>query len=119
MPGGVDFAFEVVGNPELLAADARAHPPGRHRAWPSARCRRAALIPVKGSALFMERRLVGCVGGSNVPERDIPRIVDLYRAGKIHLDELIGKRVALADFATGIAASEGGEVARSVVTITA
>jgi S-(hydroxymethyl)glutathione dehydrogenase/alcohol dehydrogenase len=118
VPGGVDFAFEVVGDPELLAQTLELTRPGGTcvavGSMPP-----GALIPVKGSVLFMERRLVGCVGGSNVPERDIPRIVDLYRAGKIHLDELIGKRVALADFATGIAASEGGEVARSVVTITA
>jgi S-(hydroxymethyl)glutathione dehydrogenase/alcohol dehydrogenase len=118
VPGGVDYAFEVVGQPELLAQTFELTRPGGTcvavGSMPP-----GATIPVRGAALFMERRLVGCVGGSNVPERDIPRIVDLYRAGKIRLDELIGKRVALADFASGIAASEGGEVARSVVTIPA
>ena len=116
VPGGVDVAFEVVGNPELMAQTLELTRPGGTcvavGSMPP-----GAVIPVKGQVLFQERRLVGCVGGSNVPERDIPRIVDLYRAGRIRLDELIGKRVGLADFQAGIAASEAGEVARSVVTI--
>ena len=118
VPGGVDIAFEVVGTPQLLADTFELTRPGGTcvavGSMPP-----GALIPIKGHVLFQERRLVGCVGGSNVPERDIPRIVDLYRAGRIRLDELIGKRVPLADFSEGIAASEAGEVARSVVTIPA
>ena len=118
VPGGVDIAFEVVGTPQLLADTFELTRPGGTcvavGSMPP-----GAVIPIKGQVLFQERRLVGCVGGSNVPERDIPRIVDLYRAGRIRLDELIGKRVPLADFSEGIAASEAGEVARSVVTIPA
>ncbi|HZP31700.1 MAG TPA: zinc-binding dehydrogenase [Acidimicrobiia bacterium] len=116
VPGGVDVAFEVVGIPQLMADTLELTRPGGTcvvvGSMPP-----GAVIPVRGAALFQERRLLGCLGGSNIPQRDIPRIVDLYRGGRIRLDELIGKRVGLPDFAAGIAATEAGEVARSVVTM--
>jgi S-(hydroxymethyl)glutathione dehydrogenase/alcohol dehydrogenase len=115
-PGGVDVALEVVGIPELVAGCLAATRPG-------GRCVMVgspppgAVIPVDGRVLFGERRLMGCVGGSNVPARDIPRIVDLYRSGALLLDELVTARFPLADAASAFAASERGEVARSVVVV--
>jgi S-(hydroxymethyl)glutathione dehydrogenase/alcohol dehydrogenase len=115
VPGGVDFAFEVVGDPDLVASTFEltraggtcvmvgSPPPG-------------STVPIDGRALFSERRLLGCTGGSNIPGRDIPRIMDLYRAGRLKLDELVTQRLALDDFATAFASLERGEVARSVVT---
>jgi len=115
VPRGVDYAFEVVGDPDLVASTflltrdggtcvmVGSPPPG-------------ATIPLDGRALFGERRLLGTTGGSNVPGRDIPRVIALYRAGRIKLDELVTQRVALADFALAFDALERGDVARSVVT---
>jgi S-(hydroxymethyl)glutathione dehydrogenase / alcohol dehydrogenase len=116
-PDGVDVAFEVVGNPALVAEAFEltrgggtcvmvgAPPPG-------------STIPVPSSSLmFGERRLVGCLGGSNMPHRDIPRIVELYRAGRIKLDELVGERLPLSDFGRAFADTEIGKVARCLVTL--
>lgn len=115
-PGGVDVALEVVGIPELVAGCLAATRPG-------GRCVMVgspppgAVIPVDGRVLFGERRLMGCVGGSNVPARDIPRIVDLYRNGALLLDELVSARFPLSDAASAFAAAEQGEVARGVVIV--
>jgi len=57
------------------------------------------------------------LGGSNIPARDIPRIVDLYRAGMLKLDELISQRLAIEEFDTAFADLEAGTVARSVVML--
>jgi S-(hydroxymethyl)glutathione dehydrogenase/alcohol dehydrogenase len=116
-PGGVDVAFEVVGNPALVAEAFEqtrgggtcvmvgAPPPG-------------STIPVPASSLmFGERRLVGCLGGSNMPHRDIPRIVELYRGGRIKLDELVGERLPLSDFGRAFADTEAGKVARCLVKL--
>jgi S-(hydroxymethyl)glutathione dehydrogenase / alcohol dehydrogenase len=116
-PGGVDVAFEVVGNAALVAevfeltrgggtcVMVGAPPPG-------------STIPVPASSLmFGERRLVGCLGGSNMPHRDIPRIVELYRGGRIKLDELVGERVPLTKFERAFADTEAGKVARCLVTL--
>ena len=117
VPGGVDVAFEVVGNPSLVAEAFEltraggtcvmvgAPPPG-------------STIPVPASSLMLgERRLVGCLGGSNMPHRDIPRIVELYRGGRIKLDELVGERLPLTDFSRAFADTETGKVARCLVKL--
>jgi S-(hydroxymethyl)glutathione dehydrogenase/alcohol dehydrogenase len=74
-------------------------------------------IPIDGRQLFNERRLIGCVGGSNVPARDIPRIVDLYRLGRLDLDVLVSARRSLDDFQTAIDETARGDVARSVIVM--
>jgi S-(hydroxymethyl)glutathione dehydrogenase/alcohol dehydrogenase len=73
-------------------------------------------IPIDGRSLFSERRLVGTTGGSNVPHRDIPRIVELYRGGRLDLETLIGQRLPLERVHEAFAAAEAGTVARSVIT---
>lgn len=115
-PGGVDVALEVVGIPELVAGCLAATRPG-------GRCVMVGspppggIIPVDGRVLFGERRLMGCVGGSNIPARDIPRIVDLYRSGALQLDDMVSARFSLPEAASAFAAAERGEVARSVVIV--
>jgi S-(hydroxymethyl)glutathione dehydrogenase/alcohol dehydrogenase len=64
----------------------------------------------------MERRLSGTMGGSNIPHRDIPRIVELYRQGRLDLDTLISQRLPLERVHEAFAAAEAGTVARSVIT---
>ncbi len=114
--GGVDVAFEVVGEPQLVAETFLATRPG-------GRCVMVGSppadkpIPIDGRALFSERRLLGTMGGSNVPARDIPRIVELYQEGRVDLDTLVSARRPLRDFAESIAETERGEVARSVVVM--
>jgi S-(hydroxymethyl)glutathione dehydrogenase / alcohol dehydrogenase len=115
-PGGVDAALEVVGVPALVAAALASTRPGGRCVMvgspPS-----GTTIPVDGRVLFSERKLLGCVGGSNVPARDIPRIVQLYRSGALLLDELVSQRFSLEEGAQAFAATEAGQVARSVVVM--
>jgi len=116
VPGGVDVAFEVVGSPELVAEAFNA-------TRPEGTCVMvgspppASTIPIDGRALFNGRRLLGCLGGSNVPARDIPRIAALYQQGSLDLDTLVTRRRPLVEFAEAIGETERGEVARSVLTI--
>jgi S-(hydroxymethyl)glutathione dehydrogenase/alcohol dehydrogenase len=65
--------------------------------------------------MFPQRRLLGCVAGGNVPRRDIARIVELYLAGKLELDALVGARFPLDRVADAVTAAESGSVARAVV----
>jgi Zn-dependent alcohol dehydrogenase len=72
-------------------------------------------ISVDGRALFAGRRLLGCVGGGNVPQRDIPRVAELYRAGRLELAKLVSQRLALERVNEAFDALEEGVLARSVV----
>jgi len=116
VPGGVDFAFEVVGSPELVADTFLATRPGGTCVMVSA-MPPGATIPIDGRALFSDRRLRGCIGGNNVPAVDIPRITALHRQGRLDLDALVSARRPLDDVATAIDETARGAVARSVVVL--
>jgi len=47
---------------------------------------------------------------------DIPTLIDLYRAGKLKVDELLTRTYPLDQINEAYAALERGEVARTVVT---
>ncbi|HEY8526700.1 MAG TPA: alcohol dehydrogenase catalytic domain-containing protein [Acidimicrobiales bacterium] len=116
VPGGVDVAFEVVGQPELIAQTFRAVRPGGTCVMVGSPPP-GSTIPIDGRALFADRRVLGCLGGGNVPARDIPRILDLYRQGRLDLDALVSARRPLEEFAAAIDETRRGEVARSVVLL--
>ena len=66
--------------------------------------------------LFVDAKaILGCVYGSADPERDFPRLLELHRAGRLHLDRLISRRIGLDDVNDAFRAMEAGEVARSVI----
>jgi S-(hydroxymethyl)glutathione dehydrogenase/alcohol dehydrogenase len=115
-PGGVDAAFEVVGNGDLVAAAlATTRPGGRCVMVGSPPA--GTKIPVDARVLFSERRLLGCTGGSNIPARDIPRIERLYRSGDLEMEALVSQRFSFADAPDAFAAAQAGQVARAVVVI--
>ena len=47
--------------------------------------------------------------------RDVPRLIDLYRRGELLLDELVSRRIELAEVNDAFRAMTAGEVARSVI----
>jgi S-(hydroxymethyl)glutathione dehydrogenase/alcohol dehydrogenase len=113
-PGGVDFAFEVVGSPGLVAETLTATRPGGTCVMVGSPPP-GSTIPIDGRALFAERRLLGCLGGSNIPSRDIPRIASLYRRRLLDLETLVTSRRPLAEFTAAVGETESGQVARSVL----
>jgi S-(hydroxymethyl)glutathione dehydrogenase/alcohol dehydrogenase len=114
LAGGFDVAFEVVGIPDLVTQALQLTRPGGTCVAVGSQPPGASYT-IPAAALFPQRRLLGCVAGGNVPRRDIARIVELYLAGKLELDALVGVRLPLDRVADAVAAAESGEVARAVV----
>jgi S-(hydroxymethyl)glutathione dehydrogenase/alcohol dehydrogenase len=65
--------------------------------------------------LLAEKKLQGCLMGSNRFPLDIPRLVDFYLAGRLDLDALVAERIGLADINRAVDTLRTGEAARSVV----
>ncbi|MEA3004616.1 MAG: S-(hydroxymethyl)glutathione dehydrogenase / alcohol dehydrogenase [Sphingomonadales bacterium] len=65
--------------------------------------------------LLAEKRLQGCLMGSNRFPLDIPRLVDFYLAGRLDLDSLVAERIGLPEINDAIDTLRTGEAARSVV----
>jgi S-(hydroxymethyl)glutathione dehydrogenase / alcohol dehydrogenase len=113
---GVDYAFEAIGVPKVM-----------RQAYDTLAKRGIAVligvtpmttevsVPVM-SLVFEERVLTGSVYGSSRPRVDIPRLIALYRAGKLKLDELLTRTYPFEEINQAYEALERGEVARSVVT---
>ncbi len=72
-------------------------------------------IELHGPEFLMERKMQGSNMGSNRFRVDMPRFVDFYLQGRLHLDDMISRRIRLEDVNDGLAALETGEVARSVI----
>jgi alcohol dehydrogenase len=64
-----------------------------------------------------ERTLKGSYLGSCVPRRDVPRFVELYRAGRLPVDGLLSGRLELAEINDGFAKLASGEAVRQVVVM--
>ena len=112
---GVDYAFEVIGLPTAI-----------QEAFLS--LKRGGKVVVVGVAATgqmveipsqmisaEEKSIIGSLYGSANMRRDMPRLIDLYQRGRLKLDELVSKRIALADVNAAFADMEEGEVARSVI----
>jgi Zn-dependent alcohol dehydrogenase len=112
---GVDVAFEVVGSPEVMRqAFLSTRRGGRAVVVGVAPFGVEAAVPAAMLALE-ERSLVGSLYGSAFMPRDVPRLCELYRRGRLKLDELISRRIRLDDINAGLDALDAGGVLRSVI----
>jgi S-(hydroxymethyl)glutathione dehydrogenase/alcohol dehydrogenase len=72
-------------------------------------------IELAGSDFLGEKRIQGSLMGSNRFPIDMPRFVDFYMAGKLHLDQMIGQRIKLEQVNDAFDELRRGELARSVI----
>ena len=112
--GGVQWSFECIG----LKATAEQ----------SFACLRAGgtatligMIPLgtkielHGFDFLRERRIQGSLMGSNRFRTDMPRLIEFYMQGRLHLDEMVSARIPLERINEGFASLKTGGVARNVI----
>ncbi len=79
-------------------------------------------LPRTGSTITLapffsgEKMLTSSAMGSTRLSDDIPKLIDLYRAGRLKLDELITNRFSLDQINEAIESTERGEALRNVIT---
>ncbi|HYM72303.1 MAG TPA: zinc-binding dehydrogenase [Stellaceae bacterium] len=66
-------------------------------------------LSIDSFPLHMGRRVIGSHGGDTVPDTDIPRYFELYRLGKLKLDELITNRFTLGEINDAVALVRAGQ----------
>ncbi|MEV6177949.1 Zn-dependent alcohol dehydrogenase [Streptomyces sp. NPDC052015] len=115
LPTGADHVFECVGRVELIrqAIDLLdRHGQAVLLGVPPA----AAEASFRVSSLYLDKSVLGCRYGSSRPQRDIALYTDLYREGRLLLDELVTRTYPVEDFGKAAADAEAGRVARAVLT---
>jgi S-(hydroxymethyl)glutathione dehydrogenase/alcohol dehydrogenase len=112
---GVDYAFEVIGQPEtMLQTYLMARRGGTATIIGMPRPDATVTFPAR-HLLSSERRLLGCVYGSAQVKRDFQRFVDLAEAGRLDLGRMVTQHIALDEINDAFRAMVAGEVVRSVI----
>ena len=112
---GVDYAFEVVGLPQVI-----------QDAFLATRARGTVVavgVPRAGSQvtfpadvlLAREKRILGSFYGSSVARVHFPLILQMVAAGQIDVASSISRQLHLGDVMEAFRAMEAGEVIRSVI----
>lgn len=72
-------------------------------------------VPVMLGLVMAERTVKGCWYGSADVQRDIPRLVALYRRGDLLLDELVSRRITLDEVNGALDEMATADAARTVI----
>jgi S-(hydroxymethyl)glutathione dehydrogenase/alcohol dehydrogenase len=112
---GFDYALECVGNPKTIRATYDV-------------IRRGGTAVVVGvgrleqkiefsafELFYAEKTLKGSMYGSANVRVDFPRLLRLWKAGKLDLEGMISRRIKLEDVNEAFRAMQAGEVIRSVI----
>ena len=114
--GGVDWSFECVGHPAVLANAIDVLDWGGNCVIIGVPPPDAQLSTIIGRLTHIDRGVMGCRYGSAQPHHDIARYVDWYKQGRFKLDELVSATYPLEEFETVIHDMHEGKLARGVLT---
>lgn len=115
VPGGVDAAFDAVGSAELLQTCVDSTCSGGETVIVGAASLEENLAVNPVTMMFTEKSVKGCLLGSCNSVRDIPRLVELWRSGKLPLDDMVTARRPLAEVNEAVADAEAGKGLRTVL----
>lgn len=113
---GFDYGFEVVGRSDTIRA-----------AYDATRRGGTTIVVGVGRAedmvqfsafdlFYGEKTLRGSYYGSANIRRDFPRLLGLWRAGRLDLDRMITRRLGIDEVNDAFDAMQSGEVIRQVIT---
>jgi len=112
---GVDYAFEAIGRKESIEQAYAATRKGGTCVVIGIGSRRESVSLNTFFIPVMERRLFGCWYGGGDVHRDAPRLLSLYREGKLKLDPLLTRTYPLEDVNQAFADLNAGRNARGLV----
>lgn len=113
--GGVDYAFDAIGQKATAEHAFASLRPGGTAVL-------IGMIPIgveislPGADFLYEKTVKGSNMGSSRTRIDIPRYLELYRHGRIKLDELVGRTRPLEEIGIAMDDFDHGALARSVIT---
>ncbi len=113
-PNGVDYAFECVGHPALIRQSVDLLDWGGSAILLG--------VPKFGSeasfqvnTLYNDKSIMGCRYGTARPHHDIPLFIELYKAGKLKLDELVSATYQPEQVQEALDAMHDGGLNRAVL----
>ena len=115
---GVDYAFETAGHAALVQTGLGAARNGGTVVCVGAPpIAESIVIPLAAGFVLSEKKLLGCALGSCNSTREIPRLVALWRAGRLDLEALITSRRPLAEINQALADLRATRGIRTVLAV--
>lgn len=113
---GVDYAFDVVGVPAVVADTYRMVGKGGMLVLVGYGGITAELNLPAFDLQGQEKTVKGCVAGSSQIRRDFRRFIELIERGRIDTKLFVSRTISLDEVNQAMDAMESGEVVRSVIT---
>jgi NDMA-dependent alcohol dehydrogenase len=113
--GGADFAFECVGLGEIAAQAYGCLRKGGTAVVVGVAAPKDTTTIRTATLTFEEKTLKGSYFGSARPQQDFPRLIGLYRSGRLKLDELITRTYTIDEAPQAFADLAAGRNARGVI----
>lgn len=118
--GGVEFAFEATGVPACIEQAVRMLAYGGTATAIGVPAEDAAITLNLGDmalgVYWNKASLRVCHAGDTLPSHDFPLLAQLYLQGKLNLDDMVSRRIALDQVEEAFHWMEAGNVIRSVIT---
>ena len=113
--GGVDFAFEMAGSTRALEFAYRITRRGG-TSVSAGLAHPQSMLSIPHLGLVAEERTIkGSYLGSADPERDIPRFIEWFQAGRLPVDRLLSSRLALDEINAAFDRLADGRAVRQVI----
>ena len=113
---GADVAFEVVGVQRTIDQAITMTRRGGQAVLVGVPAMDATVsVPAFFGLVLSGKTISGCWYGSSNIHEDVPRLIRLYRAGRLDLDRLVSRTIGLDEVDAALDALGTGDLARSVV----
>jgi S-(hydroxymethyl)glutathione dehydrogenase/alcohol dehydrogenase len=112
---GVDFAFEVVGQPATMEQAFSLVRRGGSVILVGSSTKYENMSIVPGIMTLTGRSVIGCCYGSADIDRDIPRLIDYWRSGELDLGALMTNERPLDEVNEALAELRSGDQVRTIL----
>lgn len=116
--GGVDFAIEATGNPDVMRQALAAVRAQGGTTVIVGNARHGRMLEIDPRELNQGKRLLGTWGGDNRPDVDYPRYIRLLSEGTLRVDALLGKKYRLSEVNRALDDLESGAAVRPLIDLT-
>jgi S-(hydroxymethyl)glutathione dehydrogenase/alcohol dehydrogenase len=115
--GGADYAFDCVGLGKVTEQAWNVLKRGGMAVTVGIASAEDKIVLSAQRVAVSEKTLTGSYYGSARPQHDVPRLIGLYRAGRLKLDELITRRYSIDEAPRAFADLEQSKAGRGVILL--
>ncbi len=113
---GADYVFDCAGSVDLIMTGLRASRKGGTVVMVGVPSYDSVLsIPAPATLLVDEKKLIGSLYGSSDSRREVPRLLDFWRAGRLDLEGMVSSHLPIEEIQSGLDDMSQGKGLRTIL----